>query len=56
MEEHDELADQLESEVDDLQEEHDRLKDDIDETREDWKAKQQSDDAPGALAPDESDE
>jgi cell division septum initiation protein DivIVA len=56
MEEHDELADKLESEVDDLQEENDRVKEDIDETREDWKSKRQSPSVPGALAPDESDE
>jgi cell division septum initiation protein DivIVA len=54
-EEHDELADALESDADDMQEEGDRLKQDIDETREDWQSKQHSDDAPGAQPPDESD-
>ena len=54
MEEHDELADALESEADDLQEEADRVKQHIDEAREDWQSKQQSDDVPGALPPDES--
>ena len=56
MEEHDELADRLESEADDLQEEHDRVEDEIEETREDWESKKSSPDVPGALAPDESDE
>jgi hypothetical protein len=55
MEEHDELADKLESEADVMETESDRLKEDIDETREDWKSKQQAQDVPGAQPPDESD-
>ena len=56
MSEHDDYADAVESDLDDLQDQADRLKDDIDETREDWESKQRSPDVPGAEPPDESDE
>jgi hypothetical protein len=55
MEEHDEVAERLESEADALKEESERIKGDIDETREDWKSKQQSEEVPGAQPADESD-
>jgi peptidoglycan hydrolase CwlO-like protein len=55
MEEHEELADDLDAEVEDLQAHADELKEEIDETRQDWESKQQSADVPGAEPPDESD-
>jgi hypothetical protein len=55
MDEHDEVADRLETDADALKQESDRLKGDIDETREDWKSKQQSEQVPGAQPADESD-
>ena len=55
MEDHEDLADDLDAEVEELQAHADEVKQDIDETRDDWESKQQSDDVPGALPPDESD-
>jgi hypothetical protein len=55
MEEHKDLADDLDAEVEDLQAHADELKQDIDETRDDWESKQKSPDVPGAQPPDESD-
>jgi hypothetical protein len=48
MEEHDEAAEKLEREAQDMEEQRDKLKDDIETTREDWEAKQRSESVPGA--------
>jgi hypothetical protein len=46
--EHEEHADRLERELDDMQQHADRLAEDIDETREDWERKQRDSSVPGA--------
>jgi hypothetical protein len=53
--EHDEKADALERDVDDMAEQSDRVGDHIGEARSDWEAKEQDDSVPGAQ-PDPADE
>jgi hypothetical protein len=55
MTEHDEKAQQLEREAEDLEEQSDRVGEHIDETRRDWESKEQDPSVPGAQ-PDPDDE
>jgi hypothetical protein len=48
MTEHDERADELEREADDMQERADRLEDEISSVREDWERKKGDSNVPGA--------
>lgn len=48
MTEHDEKAQQLEREAEDLEEQSDRVGEHIDETRRDWESKEQDPSVPGA--------
>jgi hypothetical protein len=56
MTEHDERAQDLEREVDDMEERSERLEDEIDDVREDWKRKQGDSSVPGAVGEPEPDE
>jgi predicted nucleic acid-binding Zn-ribbon protein len=56
MSEHDEQADALEREVDDMEERAERLEDDIGEAREDWERKKRDPSVPGAPTDGEDDE
>jgi predicted nucleic acid-binding Zn-ribbon protein len=56
MSEHEERADALEREVDDMEERAERLEDDIGEAREDWERKKQDPSVPGAGTDGEGDE
>ena len=49
MSEHDERADELEREADDMQERSDRLEDEIGDVREEWERKQGDPAVPGAV-------
>jgi hypothetical protein len=49
MSEHEEHADRLERELEDMEEQADRLESDISETREDWERKQRDSSIPGAV-------
>jgi predicted nucleic acid-binding Zn-ribbon protein len=49
MSEHEQRADDLEREVDDMQEQAERLKGDIADTRSDWERKQADASVPGAV-------
>ena len=49
MTEHEQHADRLERELDDMQEQAERLEGDIAETRSDWERKQADDSVPGAV-------
>jgi predicted nucleic acid-binding Zn-ribbon protein len=53
--EHEEKADRLERELDDLEERSERVEDRIEETREDWESKEKDSTIPGAQ-PDEGEE
>jgi hypothetical protein len=55
MTEHDEKAQQLEREAEDLEEQSDRVGEHIDDTRRDWESKEQDPSVPGAQ-PDPGDE
>ena len=55
MTEHDEKAQQLEREAEDLEERSDRVGEHIDDTRRDWESKEQDPSVPGAQ-PDPGDE
>jgi hypothetical protein len=58
MTEHDERAQDLEREVDDMEERSERLEDEIDDARKDWERKQADAGVPGAVgdpSPDEDD-
>jgi hypothetical protein len=55
MTEHDEKAQQLEREAEDLEEQSDRVGEHIDDTRRDWESKEQDPSVPGAQ-PDPDDE
>jgi hypothetical protein len=46
---HDEQADRLEREVEELQERHDRVEGDIESARKDWETKKQDPGVPGAV-------
>lgn len=48
MSEHEQQADRLEREADDMAEQSDRLEQDISETRSDWERKQADESVPGA--------
>ena len=48
MSEHDERADELEREAEDMQERTDRLEDEIGDVREDWERKKGDSKVPGA--------
>jgi len=48
MSEHQERADELETELDDMEERSERLEDEIDDTREDWERKKADSGVPGA--------
>jgi predicted nucleic acid-binding Zn-ribbon protein len=48
MTEHDERAEELEDELDEMQERTDRLEEEISDTREDWEAKKRDPSVPGA--------
>lgn len=52
MTEHQERADELDRELDDMEERTERLEDDVDEAREDWERKKADPSVPGA--PDDS--
>jgi hypothetical protein len=52
MSEHDERADELEREAEDMQERTDRLEDEIGDVREDWERKKGDSKVPGAAADD----
>jgi hypothetical protein len=54
MSEHQERADELESELEDMEERSERLEDEIDDTRQDWESKKADPSVPGA-PPDEDD-
>jgi predicted nucleic acid-binding Zn-ribbon protein len=56
MSEHEERADALEREVDDMEERAERLEDDIGAAREDWERKKQDPSVPGAPTDGEGDE
>ena len=57
MTEHDEKAQRLEREAEDLEEQSDRVGEHIDETRRDWESKEQDPRVPGAQpAPDAEEE
>ena len=56
MSEHQERADELEAELDDMEERSERLEDDIDDTREDWERKKADSGVPGAPPDGDSDE
>jgi len=49
MSEHEQQADRVERELDDMQEQSERLEGDISETREDWERKQRDESVPGAF-------
>jgi hypothetical protein len=53
--EHEEQAERLEREADDMEHQSDKLGEHIDETRRDWEAKEQDESVPGAR-PDEDEE
>jgi predicted nucleic acid-binding Zn-ribbon protein len=53
--EHEERADRLEQELDDLEERSERVEEHIEETREDWESKEEDSSIPGAR-PDEGEE
>jgi hypothetical protein len=55
MTEHDEKAQELEREAEDLEEQSDRVGEHIDDTRRDWESKEQDPSVPGAQ-PDPDDE
>jgi hypothetical protein len=55
MTEHEERADELERELDDMEERSERLEDDTSDAREDWERKKDDPGVPGA-PPDDSDE
>jgi phage shock protein A len=48
MTEHEEHADRLEQQVDDMQERNDRLEEEIEETRNEWEARKDDPAVPGA--------
>jgi flagellar biosynthesis chaperone FliJ len=48
MSEHEQHADRLEHELDDMQQQADRLGEEVDETRKDWERKQRDPAVPGA--------
>ena len=56
MSEHEERADALEREVDDMEERAERLEDDIGEARKDWERKKRDPSVPGAPTDGEGDE
>jgi hypothetical protein len=56
MSEHEERADALEREVEDMEERAERLEDDIDDAREDWERKKQDPSVPGAPTDGDGDE
>ena len=47
--EHDEKADELEREVEDMAEDSDKVKRSLDETEQDWEARQSDESMPGAV-------
>ena len=49
MSEHEERADELEREAEDMKERVERLEDETDEAREDWERKQKDPGVPGAV-------
>ena len=49
MSEHEERADELEREADEMQQRVERLEDETDEAREDWERKQKDSSVPGAV-------
>jgi predicted nucleic acid-binding Zn-ribbon protein len=53
MSEHDERADELEREADDMQERVERLEDETDEAGEDWERKKRDPSVPGAVDDDD---
>jgi predicted nucleic acid-binding Zn-ribbon protein len=55
MSEHQERADELESELEDMEERSERLEDEIDDTRQDWESKKADPSVPGA-PPDDSED
>ena len=55
MTEHEERADELERELDDMEERSERLEDDVSDAREDWDRKKGDPSVPGA-PPDDSDD
>jgi predicted nucleic acid-binding Zn-ribbon protein len=56
MTEHEQHADRVEHELDDMQEQSERLGDDIAATREDWERKQRDSSVPGAAGDPEATE
>jgi predicted nucleic acid-binding Zn-ribbon protein len=56
MSEHEERADALEREVEDMEERAERLEDDIGDAREDWERKKQDPSVPGAPTDGDGDE
>lgn len=48
MTEHEDRANELERELDDMEERSERLEDDIDETRDEWERKKRDSSVPGA--------
>jgi hypothetical protein len=50
MTEHDEQAERVERELDDMQQRSERLADGIEDVREDWRRKQSDEHVPGATA------
>jgi predicted nucleic acid-binding Zn-ribbon protein len=55
MTEHEERADELERELEDMEERNERLEDEVSDAREDWESKKSDSSVPGAT-PDDSDE
>ena len=55
MEQHDEFADKLEQEADELKEQSERLGEDIDGTRSGWEAKKDDASVPGAVPAEDGD-
>ena len=51
--EHQERADALDREADDLEQQSERLRDEVDDVREDWEAKKGDGSLPGAQASDD---
>jgi hypothetical protein len=54
--EHDEQAEELEREAEDMEQRSERMGDEIDETRRDWEAKEQDPGVPGAQPDEDEDE
>jgi chromosome segregation ATPase len=56
MTEHDERAQELEAELDEMEERSDRLEEDVSDAREDWERKKADSSVPGAVGEPEPDE